>query len=106
MTRRSRGGPMQAGLSTLLGLGLAGERWSEKAITAHKQDAEICRDTGYRHGAEQPRLALRQVRRFEEAITACQDAAAIFWETADNHAKATAARNLENDRAAALREQT
>ena len=30
-------------------------------------------------------LALREVRRFEEAITACQDAAAICRETGDRH---------------------
>ena len=39
-------------------------------------------------------LALRQVRRFEEAISACQDAAAIFRETGDRHGEGVALDNL------------
>jgi hypothetical protein len=35
------------------------------------------------------------VRRFEEAITACQDAAAIFRETGDRHREGTALGNLK-----------
>ncbi len=30
-------------------------------------------------------IALQQVRRFDEAITACEEAAAIFCETEDQH---------------------
>jgi tetratricopeptide (TPR) repeat protein len=39
-------------------------------------------------------LALREVRRFEEAITAHQDAATIFLETGDRHSEGTALNNL------------
>jgi Tetratricopeptide repeat len=49
-------------------------------------------------------LALREVRRFEEAITAHQDAAAIYRETGDRHREGTALNNLELDRAAQNRE--
>jgi hypothetical protein len=45
-------------------------------------------------------LALRQVRRFEEAITACQDAAAIFRETEDRHREGVAVNNLKLAQAA------
>jgi tetratricopeptide (TPR) repeat protein len=44
--------------------------------------------------------ALRQVRQFEQAIAACQDAVAIFRETGDRHGEAIALNNL----GAALRE--
>lgn len=40
-------------------------------------------------------LALRQVRRFEEAITAHQEAAAIYRETGDRHGEGIALNNLE-----------
>ena len=39
-------------------------------------------------------IALREVRRFEEAITAHQDAAAIFRETGDRHREGGALNNL------------
>ena len=39
-------------------------------------------------------LALRQVRRFDEAITARQDAAAIYRETGDRHGEGRALTNL------------
>ena len=39
-------------------------------------------------------VALGEVRRFEEAITAHQDAAAIFRETGDRHGEGTALSNL------------
>jgi tetratricopeptide (TPR) repeat protein len=39
-------------------------------------------------------LALQEVRRFEEAITACQDAAAIYRDTSDRHREAMALGNL------------
>ena len=39
-------------------------------------------------------LALREVRRFEEAITACQDAAAIFRETGDRRGEGMGVNNL------------
>ena len=39
-------------------------------------------------------LALQEVRRFEEAITAHQDAAAIFRETGDRHSEGAALNNL------------
>ena len=39
-------------------------------------------------------IALREVRRFDEAITAHQDAAAIFRETGDRHGEGTALTNL------------
>ena len=39
-------------------------------------------------------IALREVRRFEEAITAHQDAAAIFRETGDRHGEGMALNNL------------
>jgi hypothetical protein len=40
------------------------------------------------------------VRRFEEAITACQDAAAIFRETEDRHREGVAVNNLKLAQAA------
>ena len=40
-------------------------------------------------------MALQQVRRFDEAITAHQDAAAIFRETGDRHREGAALGNLE-----------
>ena len=39
-------------------------------------------------------LALREVRRFDEAITACRDAAAIYRETGDRHGEGIALDNL------------
>jgi tetratricopeptide (TPR) repeat protein len=39
-------------------------------------------------------LALVEVRRFEEAISACQDAAAIYRETGDRHGEGMALNNL------------
>ncbi len=45
---------------------------------------------------------LQEVRRFEEAITACQDAAAIYRETGDQRREGIALRNLERARAAWL----
>jgi hypothetical protein len=44
-------------------------------------------------------LALVEVRRFEEAISACQDAAAFFRETGDRYWESTALGNLERYRA-------
>lgn len=48
---------------------------------------EYFRDTGDRHGEGQALnslgLALREARRFEEAITALQSAARLFRETGD-----------------------
>jgi tetratricopeptide (TPR) repeat protein len=41
-------------------------------------------------------MALWEARRFEEAITACQDAAAIFRETGDRHGEGGALNNLGN----------
>ncbi|MEV6524942.1 tetratricopeptide repeat protein [Longispora sp. NPDC051575] len=41
-------------------------------------------------------LALRQVRRFEEAITACEQAALIYREIGDRHSESTALNNLGN----------
>ena len=38
--------------------------------------------------------ALQEARRFEEAITACQDAAAIFRETGDRHGEGIALGSL------------
>ena len=38
--------------------------------------------------------ALQEVRRFEEAITACQDAAAIYRDTGDHHREGMALNNL------------
>ena len=35
-------------------------------------------------------LALRHVRRFEEAVSGCQDAAAIYRETSDRHSEGLA----------------
>ena len=45
-------------------------------------------------------LALREVGRVEEAITAHQDAAAILRETGDQHREGIALNNLESDRTA------
>jgi hypothetical protein len=45
-------------------------------------------------------LALRQVRRLEEAITALQEAAALFRETGDRHSEGTALEMLEEARTA------
>jgi hypothetical protein len=45
-------------------------------------------------------VALRQVRQFDEAITACQDAAAIFRETGDEYNEGVALENLQRARAA------
>ena len=39
-------------------------------------------------------VALVEVRRFEEAVTACQDAAALFRETRDRHGEGNALNNL------------
>ena len=41
-----------------------------------------------------PGAALLEVRRFEEAITACQDAAAAYRETGDRHGEGRALNNL------------
>jgi hypothetical protein len=46
--------------------------------------------------------ALREAGRFEEAITADQDAATIFRETGDRHGEGEALGNLEAARAAHL----
>jgi hypothetical protein len=45
-------------------------------------------------------LALHGVRRFDEAITAHQNAAAIYRETGDRHNEGIARQSLEHDRAA------
>jgi hypothetical protein len=45
-------------------------------------------------------VALEEVRRFEEAITADQDAAAIFREMGDQHGEGIAFGNLEAAQAA------
>jgi tetratricopeptide repeat protein len=45
-------------------------------------------------------VALAEVRRFEEAITACQHAAAVYRETGDRHREGNALNNLEAARAA------
>ena len=42
--------------------------------------------------------ALQQVRRFDEAITAHQDAAAIFRETGDRYGENIALKSLKTDR--------
>jgi Tetratricopeptide repeat len=56
----------------------------EEATTAHQDAATICRDTGDRHGEGMALnnlgLALQEAGGFDEAITADQDAAAIFWQ--------------------------
>ena len=39
-------------------------------------------------------IALRQVRRYEEAVSACRDAAAVFRETGDRHGEGSALNNL------------
>jgi tetratricopeptide (TPR) repeat protein len=39
--------------------------------------------------------ALQEVGRFEEAITACQQAAQIFRDTGDQHSETIALRNLQ-----------
>jgi len=44
--------------------------------------------------------ALREVRRFDEAITALQGAAAIFRETGDRYGEAIALNNLKTDQSA------
>ena len=48
-------------------------------------------------------LALPLVRRFEEAISALQDAAAIFRETGDRHSEGITLNNVESVRAAQSR---
>jgi Tetratricopeptide repeat len=45
-------------------------------------------------GVNNPGAALLEVRRFEEAITACQDAAAAYRETGDRHGEGRALNNL------------
>ena len=45
-------------------------------------------------------VALRHMRRFEEAVSACQDAAAIFRETGDRDWEDIALGNLEKFRGA------
>jgi len=64
----------------------AGDGWSFGA-------AAILRDTGDRHGEGMALnnlgLALREARRFDEANTAHQDAAAVYREPATGTAKAT-----------------
>ena len=44
-------------------------------------------------------IALQEVERFEEAITAHREAAAIFRETGDRHREGVALANLEAARA-------
>ncbi|MET9339034.1 hypothetical protein [Nonomuraea sp. NPDC003804] len=55
---------------------------------------------GDRHGEGQALnnlgIALREVRRFEEAITAHQDAAVIFAEMGDTYSLGVARANLED----------
>ena len=69
-----------------------------EAITACRDAAAICRETGDRHGEGMALnnlgLALAEVRRFDEAITAYQDAATIRRETGDRHGEGTALGNL------------
>ena len=45
-------------------------------------------------------VALRELRRFEEAVSAHQDAAAIYRETGDRQLEGIALRNIDADRAA------
>jgi hypothetical protein len=47
-------------------------------------------------------IALREVKRFEEAMTAHQEAAAIYRGTGDQHGEGAALNNLELDRAAQI----
>ena len=66
----------------------------------------IYRETGDRHG-ESGALnnlgsALRQAGRFEEAITAHQDAAVIYRETGDRYREGLVLDNLEADQAAQI----
>ena len=49
-------------------------------------------------------MALAEVRRFEEAIAAHRDAAAIYRETGDRHREGLALNNLELDRVEQNRE--
>lgn len=68
----------------------------------------ISRDTARRHGDHiteasaltNSGIALAEVRRFEEAITAHQDAAAICRETGDRHGEDMAVNNLKRAQAA------
>jgi hypothetical protein len=64
----------------------------------------IYRETGDRHGEGMARGnlggALLGAGRFEEAITAHQDAVVIFRETGDEHFERVASRDLEAARAA------
>ena len=53
-----------------------------------------------RHDPEQPRQRPIEVRRFDEAITACQDAAAIFRETSDQLGEDDALEKLARAQAA------
>jgi hypothetical protein len=45
-------------------------------------------------------IALRNVRRFEGALSSHQDAAGIFRETSDRHSEDIALRNVDADRTA------
>jgi len=64
----------------------------------------ICRETGDRHGEGGALInlgpALCEMRRFEEAITACQDAAVIFREIGDPRREDDALENLARIQAA------
>ena len=64
----------------------------------------IYRETGDRHGQGMALnnlgLALRDARRFEEAITAHLEAAAIYRETGDRHGENMALNNLGDARVA------
>jgi hypothetical protein len=48
--------------------------------------------------------ALAEMRRFEEAISVHQDAAAIFQETANHYLEEIARKNLDSDRVASAAE--
>jgi tetratricopeptide (TPR) repeat protein len=70
------------------------------AITAQQQDLAICCDTGARHSEgtalNNLGLTLREVGRFDEAITAWQDAAAIYRQTSDQYREHSALEHLEH----------
>ncbi len=68
----------------------------------HREDLTICQQTGDRHGEGEALnnlgLALLDAGRIGEAITACQDAVAIYRETGDRHSEGQALNNLETAR--------
>jgi hypothetical protein len=73
-------------------------------VAAYEQDIAICREAGDQHGEGMTLnnlgVALAGLGRFEEAITAYQDAAGIFREEGDESRERSALDGVKAARAA------